>query len=211
MNNNNFVLMGALEKYVETGDELLINEKVYDEYCRYVKYVSKKYDILPNEPIDEKVSIVNYYLWNNLRLFDKDRASMVTFLTIIIKNSLLMEIRKRNSMKNKINDDSVSFDDTVIIKCGGEREVTRGEFIGKEDKYIISFETRDMFNKVLNTYLETIPLKSRDKIRNILLLYFVENVTQKEIADIYKHQQSYISRIIKAFINYSKRNRERFL
>ena len=30
MNNNNFVLMGALEKYAETGDELLINEKVYD-------------------------------------------------------------------------------------------------------------------------------------------------------------------------------------
>ena len=211
MNNNNFVLMGALEKYVETGDELLINEKVYDEYCRYVQYVSKKYDILPNEPIDEKVSIVNYYLWNNLRLFDKDRSKMVTFLTIIIKNSLLMEIRKRNSMKNKINDDSVSFDDTVIIKCGSEREVTRGEFIGKEDDHIISFETQNMFNKVLNSYLETISLKSRDKIRNILLLYFIEDVTQKEIADLYKHQQSYISRIIKAFINYSKRNRERFL
>ena len=211
MNNNNFVLMGALEKYVETGDELLINEKVYDEYCRYVQYVSKKYDILPNEPIDEKVSIVNYYLWNNLRLFDKDRASMVTFLTIIIKNSLLMEIRKRNSMKNKINDDSVSFDDTVIIKCGGEREVTRGEFIGKEDDHIISFETQNMFNKVLNSYLETISLKSRDKIRNILLLYFIEDVTQKEIATIYKHHQSYISRIIKAFIKYNKRNRERFL
>ena len=211
MNNNNFVLMGALEKYAETGDELLINEKVYDEYCRYVQYVSKKFDILPDEPVNEKVSIVNYYLWNKLRLFDKDRASMVTFLTIIIKNSLLMEIRKRNSMKNKINDDSVSFDDTVIIKCGAEREVTRGEFIGKEDDHIISFETQNMFNKVLNSYLETISLKSRDKIRNILLLYFVENVTQKEIATIYKHHQSYISRIIKAFINYSKRNRERFL
>ena len=211
MNNNNFVLMGALEKYAETGDELLINEKVYDEYCRYVQYVSKKFDILPDEPVNEKVSIVNYYLWNKLRLFDKDRASMVTFLTIIIKNSLLMEIRKRNSMKNKINDDFVSFDDIVIEKCGGEREVTRGEFIGKEDEYIISFETQDMFNKVLNTYLETISLKSRDKIRNILLLYFIEDVTQKEIADLYKHHQSYISRIIKAFINYSKRNRERFL
>ena len=211
MNNNNFVLMGALEKYAETGDELLINEKVYDEYCRYVQYVSKKFDILPNEPIDEKVSIVNYYLWNNLRLFDKDRASMVTFLTIIIKNSLLMEIRKRNSMKNKINDDSVSFDDTVIIKCGGEREVTRGEFIGKEDDHIISFETQNMFNKVLNSYLETISLKSRDKIRNILLLYFIEDVTQKEIATIYKHHQSYISRIIKALIKYNKRNRGRFL
>lgn len=99
MNNNNFVLMGALEKYAETGDDLLINEKVYDEYCRYVQYVSKKFDILPDEPVNEKVSIVNYYLWNKLRLFDKDRASMVTFLTIIIKNSLLMEIRKRNSMK----------------------------------------------------------------------------------------------------------------
>ena len=211
MNNNDFMLMDVLEKYVETGDELLINEKVYDEYCRYVQYVSKKFDILPYEPIDEKVSIVNYYLWNNLRLFDKDRASMVTFLTIIIKNSLLMEIRKRNSMKNKINNDSVSFDDTVIIKCGGEREVTRGEFIGKEDDHIISFETQNMFNKVLNTYLETISLKSRDKIRNILLLYFVENVTQKEIATIYKHHQSYISRIIKAFTKYNKRNRGRFL
>ena len=211
MNNNDFVLMGALEKYAETGDDLLINEKVYDEYCRYVQYVSKKFDILPYEPIDEKVSIVNYYLWNKLRLFDKERASMVTFLTIIIKNSLLMEIRKRNSMKNKINDDSVSFDDTVIIKCGGEREVTRGEFIGNEDKYMIGFEIQDMFNKVLNSYLETISLKSRDKIRNILLLYFIEDVTQKEIATIYKHHQSYISRIIKAFINYSKRNRERFL
>ena len=148
MNNNDFVLTDALEKYVETGDELLINEKVYDEYCRYVQYVSKKYDILPNEPIDEKVSIVNYYLWNNLRLFDKDRASMVTFLTIIIKNSLLMEIRKRNSMNNKINDTSVSFDDIVIIKYGGEREVTRGEFIGNEDNHIISFEIQDMFNKI---------------------------------------------------------------
>ena len=151
MNNNDFVLMDVLEKYVETGDELLINEKVYDEYCRYVQYVSKKYDILPNEPIDEKVSIVNYYLWNNLRLFDKDRSKMVTFLTVIIKNSLLMEIRKRNSMKNKINDDSVSFDDVVIIKCGGEREVTRGEFIGNEDNHIISFEIQNMFNNVLNT------------------------------------------------------------
>lgn len=211
MNNNNFVLMGALEKYAETGDDLLINEKVYDEYCRYVQYVSKKFDILPDEPVNEKVSIVNYYLWNNLRLFDKDRASMVTFLTIIIKNSLLMEIRKRNSMKNKINDDFVSFDDIVIEKCGGEREVTRGEFIGKEDKYIISFETQNMFNKVLNTYLETISLKSRDKIRNILLLYFIEDVTQKEIATLYKHHQSYISRIIKAFIKYNKRNRGRFL
>ena len=211
MNNNNFVLMGALEKYAETGDELLINEKVYDEYCRYVQYVSKKFDILPYEPIDEKVSIVNYYLWNKLRLFDKDRASMVTFLTIIIKNSLLMEIRKRNYMKNKINDASVSFDDIVIIKYGGEREVTRGEFIGNEDNHIISFEIQNMFNNVLNTYLETISLKSRDKIRNILLLYFVEDVTQKEIANIYKHQQSYISRIIKAFIKYNKRNRGRFL
>ena len=211
MNNNDFMLMSALEKYAETGDDLSINKKVYDEYCRYVQYVSKKFDILPYEPIDEKVSIVNYYLWNKLRLFDKDRSSMKTFLTVVIKTSLLMEIRKRNSMKNKLNDVSVSFDDTVIIKCGGEREVTRGEFIGKEDEYIISFETQDMFNNVLNTYLETISLKSRDKIRNILLLYFVEDVTQKEIADLYKHQQSYISRIIKAFIKYNKRNRGRFL
>ena len=211
MNNNNFVLMGALEKYAETGDELLINEKVYDEYCRYVQYVSKKFDILPDEPVNEKVSIVNYYLWNRLRLFDKDRSSMITFLTVIIKTSLLMEIRKRNCMKNKINDNYDSFDDIVIEKCGGKREVTRGEFIGNEDKYMIGFEIQDMFNKALNSYLETISLKSRDKIRNILLLYFVEDVTQKEIAALYKHHQSYISRIIKAFINYSKRNRERFL
>ena len=211
MNNNDFMLMSALEKYAETGDDLSINKKVYDEYCRYVQYVSKKFDILPYEPIDEKVSIVNYYLWNKLRLFDKDRSSMKTFLTVVIKTSLLMEIRKRNSMKNKLNDVSVSFDDTVIIKCGGEREVTRGEFIGNEDNHIISFEIQNMFNNVLNTYLETISLKSRDKIRNILLLYFVEDVTQKEIAALYKHQQSYISRIIKAFIKYNKRNRGRFL
>ena len=28
MNNNDFMLMSALEKYAETGDDLLINKKV---------------------------------------------------------------------------------------------------------------------------------------------------------------------------------------
>lgn len=211
MNNNELVLMDRLEKYVETGDEQLIDEKVYQQYRRFVQYVSKKYDILANESLDEKVSIVNYYLWGKLRLFDKDRATMATFLSIVIKTSLLMEIRKRSSMKNKIIDECDRFEDTIIVKCGREREVTRGEFIGKEDKYIIGFETQDMFNKVLNSYLETVSLKSRDKIRNILLLYFVEDISQIEIANIYEHKQSYISRIIKAFTKYNKRNRGRFL
>lgn len=209
-NNEEKKLFEAMEKYSETHDSDLITEEVYEQYKRYIQFVSKRYSIFEKEPIDIKVSIVDKELWKRIKLFDNSKASMATFLSVIIKTALLMEARNRNAIKNR-TDNLVSFDDIVIDSDNSyNREVRRYEVIGKYDDNIPIFEIMELFNKGLESYLNTRNPKIRNKIKDILIMH-INDYDQKSISIKSKHSQSYVNRVIKDFNKYMNFNKKRFV
>ena len=204
------VLLEALEKYAETRNSELITEKVYEQYKKYVQFISNKYSLFDRESIEVKVSIVDRELWKRIKLFDKNKASMATFLSVVIKSAFLMEIRNRKAIKNR-TDNLVSFDDIVCdSNTSYDREVRRYEVIGDNDKDISIFELTELFNSALNSYLNTKNPKSRDNIKNVMMLHF-NDCDQKAISTETKLSQSYISRAIKDFQEYMNNNIKRFV
>ena len=91
--NDRKLLYEAMEKYAETGDSSLITEEVYMQYVKFIQYISIKYSMYDKLDIDDKVSIVNQYMWKRIKQFDRSRGSIGTFLSVVIKTSFLMDMR----------------------------------------------------------------------------------------------------------------------
>lgn len=209
--NDRKLLYEAMEKYAETGDSSLITEEVYMQYVKFIQYISIKYSMHDKLDIDDKVSIVNQYMWKRIKQFDRSRGSIGTFLSVVIKTSFLMDMRGEKSMKNSPNRFALSLDDVMRINDSYDSCLRREDREGSIDEEIIEFEYMDLFNKALDDYANKNPKENmRIKIKTIISMYF-NDYDQVYISEVLNHSQSYISRIINGFYKYINKNKELYL
>lgn len=209
--NDRKLLYEVMEKYAETGDSSLITEEVYMQYVKFIQYISIKYALYDKLDIDDKVSIVNQYMWKRIKQFDRSRGSIGTFLSVVIKTSFLMDMRVDKSMKNSSNKFALSLDDVMKINDSYDSCLRREDREGSIDEEIIEFEYMDLFNKALDDYANKKSKENmRIKIKTIVSMYFNE-YDQVYISKVLNHSQSYISRIINGFYKYVNENKELYL
>lgn len=209
--NDRKLLYEAMEKYAETGDSSLITEEVYMQYVKFIQYISIKYSMHDKLDIDDKVSIVNQYMWKRIKQFDRSRGSIGTFLSVVIKTSFLMDMRVDKSMKNSPNKFALSLDDVMRINDSYDSCLRREDREGSIDEEIIEFEYMDLFNKALDDYANKKSKENmRIKIKTIISMYF-NDYDQVYISEVLNHSQSYISRIINGFYKYVNENKELYL
>lgn len=212
LKNNKNNLYDAMEKYAETLDSDLITEEVYNQYVRFIQHISIKTGMFDEMSVDDKVSIVNKYMWKRIKNFDKTKASMGTFLSVVIKTAFLMEIRINNELKNKCHTDSVSLDDIILNNDAYESYTTRYAYEGKEDERLTVFEYNDLFNKALEDYVNERYSNNdiRKKMKSIILMNF-NGYNQLYIGKAFGLSQSYVSRVIKGFHKHLNDNRKLYL
>jgi len=145
--------------------------------------VNKYFKQYQNDDDIKQIALIG--LWKACRKFDESKdVKFATFATTVIRNDILMELRKNNGKKDAFNsvtlhldteiDDDNYFDFYSIVEC----KSCLNEF------YNIETEDKGFYFDCLS-----------DLEQKVLYLY-VKEKNQKEIAQILKVSQSYISRVL---------------
>lgn len=114
--------------------------------------------------------------------FDAEKGfKFSTYATRVIRNEILMTLRKKRV------DVAFSLDDTANLENG--EEVPYADLVSSGERFENEVIAKVQYEEML--------CKLSDRKRNIMILFFVHNKTQREISSIMGLSQSYISRIIK--------------
>lgn len=182
--------------YVEQmmkGEEYA-KSKLIEHNLRLVVFLSKKYE---NTGVDleDLVSIGTIGLIKGVTTYKMDKnIKLATYASRCIDNEILMFLRK-----NKKRRGEVSFEDSLSYDAEGN-ELHLEDILGTEPDTVTKGLEKETEKYLL--YQEIERLNGRDKQIMILRygLYGQKEMTQKEVADLLKISQSYISRIEKKVI-----------
>ena len=159
---------------------------------RLVAHIAKKYEskITENEDI---ISIGTIGLIKAIDTYSKNKnVKLATYASRCIENEILMVLRS-----NKKHSKNVSLSDTIALdKDGSEIELI--EVLQDEDIENVD-ETLER-NRLLGELAKYINILDEREYMIISLRYGLDNneeLTQKEIADMYDISRSYVSRIEK--------------
>lgn len=117
--------------------------------------------------------------------FDAEKGfKFSTYATRVIRNEILMTLRKKRV------DVAFSLDDTANLENG--EEVPYANMISSGERFENEVIAKVQYEEML--------CKLSDRKRNIMILFFVHNKTQREISSIMGLSQPHISRIIKGVL-----------
>ena len=199
-------LNAILLDYCNTGDVSLITEDFYDDLQAFCRSIANKYAI--NNPkyldFDEFMSICNDIIWKSLKQFNPLKSSPMTYLTKVINNAILMDIRndKRHNMS-----DIVYLEDILVTNNAGDKltlieTLADDSFDNRLDDVIINKQVQDIVNKTL--------LKIQDESRedsvykNIITIYDLivyQDKTQRDVGELFGVSRARICRIMKCTNN----------
>jgi len=191
-------------KRMLNGDQEAKAELI-EKNLRLVVYIAKKFDS-SGVDLDDLISIGSIGLIKAVNTFNNEKQiKLATYASRCIENEILMHLRKVNKQKNETSLDSpLSFD-------ADGNELLLSDVIGIDaDEMYKNMETeieKDWVNKALKH------LNKREQ--EIVCMRFGLNgqevQTQKQVADVLKISQSYISRIEKKILNKMKKDITNYL
>ncbi len=175
------------------GDERAKN-KLIEHNLRLVVFLAKKYE---NTGVDleDLVSIGSVGLIKGVNTYKLDKnIKLATYASRCIDNEILMFLRKNKRRKTE-----VSFEDNLSYDSEGN-ELHLEDVLGTDSDIVTKELEHEVEKKML--YKEIENLNERDKKIMILRygLYDVDEMTQKDVANLLGISQSYISRIEKKVI-----------
>ena len=168
-------------------------EKLIAHNLRLVVYIAKKFD---NTKVgtEDLISIGTIGLMKAINTFDASKSiKLATYASRCIENEILMYLRKNNKQKLE-----VSIDEPLNVDWDGN-ELLLSDILGTDEDVIYRDLETQADLKLLHQALKT--LNGREKM--IIELRFglhskdVEELTQKQVADLLGISQSYISRLEK--------------
>ncbi len=175
------------------GDERAKN-KLIEHNLRLVVFLAKKYE---NTGVDleDLVSIGSVGLIKGVNTYKLDKnIKLATYASRCIDNEILMFLRKNKRRKTE-----VSFEDNLSYDSEGN-ELHLEDVLGTDSDVVTKELEHEVEKKML--YKEIENLNERDRKIMILRygLYDVDEMTQKDVANLLGISQSYISRIEKKVI-----------
>ena len=183
-----------LVKRFQEEQDISAKAKLIEHNLRLVMYIAKKFE---GNKIDmqDLVSVGSVGLIKAVDSYKLDKnIKRATYASRCIENEILMYLRKANKT---IND--LSLDDGLISDDEGN-SLSLGEMIPDEKQVYDEVELKDQKSFLLKSIEK---LNKREKI--IMCMRYglngYDELTQKEVADIMKISQSYISRLEKKILH----------
>lgn len=165
-------------------DDLVLNN------VKLINYVINKMGLMESREHFYDVGMVG--LVRAAKAYDPSKkVAFSTYGIWCIKNAILHDMRKQNSVHNKANLNTVSLD--APVNDDGETELALLDMIADKfnlEEYIIKQEEKENLHKAI------LKLKKKDQML-LLYTYGPEELTQLEIAERTGIRQSSVSRSLK--------------
>jgi RNA polymerase sigma-70 factor (ECF subfamily) len=150
-----------VENYLN-GDELALEVLINKYFSLIYNYVSR---LVPKDEASDLVQDVFVRVWKNIKKIDFNKASFKTWIFTIARNRVIDYFKKKRSIPfSSLGDDRESFSENIADE---------GSFIEEE---ILKTEDLETLNEALN--------KIDEKYREVLILYYQEDMTFKEIGQL---------------------------
>ncbi len=172
----------AMSRKLSKDKEYLVLENQ-----KLVHYLVQKLGITPNSAdYEDIVSIGTIGLVKSAITFDSSKnATFSTYASRCIKNEIFMYYRKNNKYANNI-----SIDEPIENNEKGNEFTLKNTLVDSNSNFVEKIIVKEEYSKVTKTILNGLKGKER-----IILLYFMANVPQEEIAKKLNMSQSYVSKI----------------
>lgn len=182
------------QEYLErlkTGDPQA-RDCLIQRNLRLVAYIAKKYQSLEVD-MEDLISIGTIGLIKGIDSFDETKKiRLATYASRCIENEILMFVRS----SKKSSRDVYLYDTIGTDKEGGE--ISLIDVMEYEDEDVVERVTKERYIDKLAGYMEQV---LGDREREILVLRFGLNggdeMTQKEVGEMFGISRSYVSRIEK--------------
>ncbi len=183
----------SLSEKLSTGDENA-REKLIVHNLRLVVYIAKKFES-SGVGLDDLISIGTIGLIKAVNTFSPEKnIKLATYASRCIENEILMYLRKISSQKMV-----VSLDEPLNTDYDGN-ELMLADVLGSEGDEISREIEDDDEKRILLQVINDLPKREKKIIEMRFGIGDIEELTQKEVADIMGISQSYISRLEKRII-----------
>jgi RNA polymerase sigma-70 factor (ECF subfamily) len=150
-----------VENYLD-GDESALEVLINKYFSLIYNYVSR---LVPKDEASDLVQDVFVRVWKSIKKIDFNKASFKTWIFTIARNRVIDYFKKKKSIPfSSLDNDKEPFSETIIDE---------GSFVEEE---ILKTENLEILNEALN--------KIDEKHREILILYYQEDMTFKEIGQL---------------------------
>lgn len=176
-------------------------EQLIEHNIRLVVYIARKFDNTGLN-IEDLISIGTIGLIKAVNTYKMDKnIKLATYASRCIENEILMYLRKNNKRRS-----DVSIDEPLNVDWEGN-ELLLSDILGTESDTIC----KEIESKVEKNLLINAISKLNQREKDIIELRFgitsqMEEMTQKEVADLLGISQSYISRLEKKIIHKLKKD-----
>lgn len=158
-----------------TRDEMILNNQ------NLIYYVLKKLNLYQFHEDLFDLGMIN--LIKGVDSFEKSKGKLVPYLYTCIYNGFLMNMRKKQLQ-------------TISIEKELGENLSLEDFLTDNKDFAKNIENNELIVQCLNVLTQ--------KEKNIIIKYYglfgMQKYTQKQIAKIYHHKQTYISKIIQKSI-----------
>jgi RNA polymerase sporulation-specific sigma factor len=168
--------------------DLLAKEKLFEQNSKFSHVIAQKY-LYTGIEYEDLVSLANLGMVKAYNTFDESKGfKFITYASVCMANTVLTEFR---AFSKKFGKEFVSLDDVCFEGSDGSN-LTYGDMIADDcprpDEIVENNDEIACMEEALKH------LSNRD--REIMELYYIEEKTGHQIAEMLNISQSYVSRII---------------
>ncbi len=185
--------------------ELLLSGKneargdLIEHNLRLVVYIARRFDNTGVE-LDDLISVGTIGLIKAVNTFNAEKnIKLATYASRCIENEILMHLRKTVRIKSE-----VSLDEPLNVDFEGN-ELLLSDVLGTDGDCVFTSIESSIDEELLKKALDTLPAREKRIVALRFGLYGLEELTQKEVADMLGISQSYISRLEKKIVSKLKK------
>ena len=185
--------------------ELLLSGKnevrgdLIEHNLRLVVYIARKFDNTGVD-LDDLISVGTIGLIKAVNTFNAEKnIKLATYASRCIENEILMHLRKVVRIRGE-----VSLDEPLNVDFEGN-ELLLSDVLGTDGDCVFTSIESSVDEELLKKALDKLPEREKRIVALRFGLYGLEEMTQKEVADMLGISQSYISRLEKKIVGKLKK------
>ncbi len=185
------------------SDKAAVRETLIVHNLRLVVYIARKFDT-NTASVEDLISIGTIGLIKAVNTFCPEKnIKLATYASRCIENEILMYLRKNSSRSSEI-----SIDEPLNVDWDGN-ELLLSDVLGSDTDDIGKSIEQDDEKRLLMGLIDDLPIREKRIMEMRFGLSGIEELTQKQVADMLGISQSYISRLEKRIINKLKKQFEK--
>lgn len=182
-----------------------VRGELIEHNLRLVVYIARKFDNTGVD-LDDLISVGTIGLIKAVNTFNAEKnIKLATYASRCIENEILMHLRKIVRIKSE-----VSLDEPLNVDFEGN-ELLLSDVLGTDGDCVFTSIESSVDEELLKNALDKLPEREKRIVALRFGLYGLEEMTQKEVADMLGISQSYISRLEKKIVGKLKKEIDKMM